>query len=78
MAGKFLIMRSRDIDTLRQKAEERSPRLEEARLMIQEGEIEVGMAKKEFYPNFMVQVEKGSKALFPDMYEFMVGVEIPL
>ncbi|OGD20549.1 MAG: hypothetical protein A2W03_07790 [Candidatus Aminicenantes bacterium RBG_16_63_16] len=67
-----------DLDTLRQKAEEKSPRLEEARLMIQEGETEVKMAKKEFYPNFMVQVGKGFKGRLPDMYEVMVGVEIPL
>jgi cobalt-zinc-cadmium efflux system outer membrane protein len=67
-----------DLDTLRQKAEEKSPRLEEARLMIKEGETEVEMAKKEFYPNFMVQVGKGFKGPIPDMYEFMVGVEIPL
>ena len=46
--------------------------------MIKEGETEVEMAKKEFYPNFMVQVGKGFKGPIPDMYEFMVGVEIPL
>jgi len=67
-----------DLNTLRQKAEEKSPRLEEARLMIKEGETEVKMAKKEFLPNFMVQVGKGFKGPLPDMYEFMVGVEIPL
>jgi len=67
-----------DLDTLRQKAEEKSPRLEEARLMIEEGETEVKMARKEFLPNFMVQVGKGFKGPLPDMYEFMVGVEIPL
>jgi outer membrane protein TolC len=67
-----------DLDTLRQKAEEKSPRLEEARLMIKEGETEVKMARKEFLPNFMVQVGKGFKGPLPDMYEFMVGVEIPL
>ena len=67
-----------DLETLSQKAEENSPRLLGARLMIEQGEIEVRMAKKEFYPNFMVQVGKGFKGPIPDMYEFMVGVEIPL
>jgi outer membrane protein TolC len=67
-----------DLETLSKKAEENSPRLQGARLMIEQGEIEVKMAKKEFYPNFMVQVGKGFKGPIPDMYEFMVGVEIPL
>jgi len=69
---------SADLDALRLKAEEKSPRLEVARLMIQEGETEVKMARKEFLPNFMVQVGKGFKGPLPDMYEIMVGVEIPL
>jgi outer membrane protein, heavy metal efflux system len=67
-----------DLETLSKKAEENSPRLQEARLMIEQGEIEVQMAKKEFYPNFMVELGKGFKGPIPDMYEFMVGVEIPL
>ena len=67
-----------DLETMSKKAEENSPRLQGARLMIEQGEIEVKMAKKEFYPNFMVQVGKGFKGPIPDMYEFMVGVEIPL
>ena len=66
------------LDTLRQKAEERSPRLQGARLMVEEGETEVKMARKEFFPNFMIQVGKGFKGKLPDMYEAMVGVEIPL
>ena len=43
--------------------------------MILEGETEVKMARKEFLPNFMVQVGKGFKGPLPDMYEIMVGVE---
>jgi outer membrane protein TolC len=66
------------LDTLRQKAEEGSPRLQGARLMIEEGETEVKMARKEYYPNFMIQLGKGFKGQLPDMYELMVGVEIPL
>jgi outer membrane protein TolC len=66
------------LDALRKKAEERSPRLQAARLMVEEGETEVKMAKKEFYPNFMIQVGKGFKGRLSDMYEAMVGVEIPL
>lgn len=69
---------SADLDTLRKLTEEKSPLLQGARLMIEEGETEVKMARKEFYPNFMVQVGKGFKGPLPDMYEVMVGVEIPL
>jgi cobalt-zinc-cadmium efflux system outer membrane protein len=66
------------LDTLRQKAEEISPRLQGARLMVQEGETGVEMAKKEFYPNFMIQLGTGLRGQLPDMYEAMIGVEIPL
>jgi outer membrane protein TolC len=69
---------SAGLDTLRRKAEEESPRLRGARLMVEEGETEVRMARKEYYPNFMVQLGKGFKGQLPDMYEVMVGVEIPL
>lgn len=55
-----------------------SPLLKTAGIMIEEGEREVEMAKKEFYPNFMIQVGKDFKGPLPDMYEIMVGVEIPL
>jgi len=66
------------LDTLRQKAEERSPQLQGARLMVKEGETEVRMARKEYYPNFMIQLGTGLRGDLPDMYEIMVGVEIPL
>jgi len=46
--------------------------------MIEESDQEVKMAGKEFYPNFMITAGKGFKGALPDMYEFMVGIEIPL
>jgi len=67
-----------DLDSLQAAARDKSPLLKSAQLMIEEGETEVRMARKEYYPNFMVQVGKGFKGQFPDMYEIMVGVEIPL
>jgi outer membrane protein TolC len=67
-----------DLNTLQEQAQAKSPVLKEAQLMIDQGEIEVKMAKKEYYPNFMIQVGKGFKGALPDMYEVMVGVEVPL
>jgi cobalt-zinc-cadmium efflux system outer membrane protein len=46
--------------------------------MIRENSLGVDMAKKEYYPNFMVQAGKEFKGALPDMYEFMIGIEIPL
>jgi len=67
-----------DLGSLQAAALEKSPLLKASQLMIEEGETEVKMAKKEFYPNFMIQLGKGFKGQLPDMYEAMVGVEIPL
>ena len=67
-----------DLGSLQAAALEKSPLLRASQLTIEEGETEVKMAKKEFYPNFMIQLGKGFKGQFPDMYEAMVGVEIPL
>jgi len=67
-----------DLSSLQAAALAKSPLLRASQLMIEEGETEVKMAKKEFYPNFMIQLGKGFKGQFPDMYEAMVGVEIPL
>ena len=67
-----------DLNTLQEQARAKSPVLKEAQLMVDQGEIEVKMAKKEYYPNFMIQAGKGFKGALPDMYEVMVGVEVPL
>jgi outer membrane protein TolC len=67
-----------DLGSLQSAAQDKYPLLKAAQLMIEEGETEVRMARKEYYPNFMVQVGKGFKGALPDMYEVMVGVEIPL
>ncbi len=57
---------------------EKSPKLKEAELMIEEQELEVRLSRREFLPNFMIQVGKEFKGPFKDMYEVMIGVEIPL
>lgn len=67
-----------NLDDLISRAEQNSPTLKEAELMIEESAKEVALARKELYPNFMIQVGKEFKGPFKDMYEVMVGVEIPL
>lgn len=67
-----------DLETLKDQAQKNSPALRSAELMIGENSLGVDMAKKEFYPNFMVQAGKEFKGIFPDMYEVMIGVEIPI
>lgn len=66
------------LEDLISHAEQNSPTLKEAELMIEENSREVALARKEIYPNFMIQVGKEFKGHFKDMYEVMVGVEIPL
>jgi len=66
------------MDELSQTASEKSPLLKGAELMVEESSAEVKMAKKEFYPNFMIQAGKDFRGAFKDMYEVMIGVEIPL
>jgi len=67
-----------DLGSLQASALEKSPLLKASQLMIEEGETEVEMAKKEFYPNFMIQLGMEFRGDLPDMYEAMIGVEIPL
>ena len=67
-----------DRETLERQAEKSSPLLKNADLGVGEGETEVSLAKKGLYPNFMVQVGRGFRGALPDIYEVMVGVEIPL
>lgn len=59
-------------------AAQNSPRLLEARLMVEEQEKEVKLSRREFWPDLMVQVGKAFKGRFKDMYEVMVGVEVPI
>lgn len=66
------------IEFLYAEAGKNSPLLKEMELMVEEMSAEVEMAKKEFYPNFMIQAGKDFKGPFKDMYEVMVGIEIPL
>jgi cobalt-zinc-cadmium efflux system outer membrane protein len=66
------------LNELLKEATKNSPLLKEAELMVEENETEVKMAKKEFFPNFMVQAGKDFKGPLKDMYEVMVSLEIPL
>ncbi len=67
-----------DLPQLEQATRENSPLLKEKELMVEEESLAVKMAQKEFYPDFMIQGGKEFKGPFKDMYEVMVGVEIPL
>ncbi|MEW6456706.1 MAG: TolC family protein [Acidobacteriota bacterium] len=67
-----------ELNKLYEEAMKKSPVLREAELIIDENFNEVELAKKEFYPNFMVQGGKDFKGPFKDMYEIMVGIEVPL
>jgi outer membrane protein TolC len=67
-----------ELGPLGEAARRDSPLLRSAGLMVEEGEQEVELAQKEFYPNFMIQAGKDFKGRLPDMYEIMVGVEVPL
>lgn len=68
----------KELSELSEAAMKNSPVLKEAELMIEQGMSEVDLAKKEFRPNFMVQAGKDFKGPFKDMYEVMVGIEVPL
>lgn len=67
-----------ELTELFEEAKKNSPLLKEAELAVEENETEVKMAKKEFFPNIMVQAGKEFKGPLKDMYEIMVSFEIPL
>jgi cobalt-zinc-cadmium efflux system outer membrane protein len=67
-----------ELEALKVEARKNSPDLRSGELMIKENSLGVDMAKKEYYPNFMLQAGKEFKGALPDMYEVMIGVEIPL
>lgn len=66
------------LQDIQKLAAENSPMVKEADLMVQEGSKMVELSKKERYPNFVVEGGWDYKGKLPDMYEVMVGVEIPL
>jgi len=67
-----------DLKEIQEEAIKNSPVLRSADLMIKENSLGVSLAKKEFYPNFMLQAGKDFKGPLPDMYEVMISVEIPV
>lgn len=66
------------LEELFKAAKAHSPKLKEAKIMIEEKEKEVELSRREFLPNFMIQVGKDFKGPFRDMYEIMVGIEVPI
>ncbi len=66
------------LQDIQKLAAENSPMVKEAALMVAEGSKMVDLSKKERYPNFVVEGGWNFKGKLPDMYEVMVGVEIPL
>jgi len=66
------------LEELRKAAEENSPMVKEAALMVEEGGKMVAFARKELSPNFVVGAGWEFKGRLPSMYEVMVGFEIPL
>jgi len=66
------------LEELRKAADENSPMVKEAALMVEEGGKMVAFARKELSPNFVVGAGWEFKGQLPSMYEVMVGFEIPL
>ena len=66
------------LEALRKAAEENSPMVKEASLMVEEGGKMIAFARKELSPNFVVGAGWEFKGRLPSMYEVMVGFEIPL
>jgi len=66
------------LEELRKAADENSPMVKEAALMVEEGGKMVAFARKELSPNFVVGAGWEFKGRLPSMYEVMVGFEIPL
>lgn len=69
---------SLSLEELLTEAQKNSPKLKEAQLMVEEQTKGVELSRREFFPNFMIQVGKEFKGPFKDMYEVMVGIEVPL
>jgi outer membrane protein TolC len=66
------------LEELKKAADENSPMVKEAALMVEEGGKMVAFARKELSPNFVVGAGWEFKGRLPSMYEVMVGFEIPL
>ena len=66
------------LEELKKAANENSPLVKEAALMVEEGGKMIAFARKELSPNFVVGAGWEFKGRLPSMYEVMVGFEIPL
>ncbi len=66
------------LDQLEETLIRLSPVLKEAEKNTETKEKEIEMAKKNFYPDFKVKAGWEYKGKLTDMYEFMVGMEIPI
>lgn len=63
---------------LRAKVLEASPMVREAKLMTQENEKMIAMARKEFFPDIRITAGWEYKGALTDMFKAMIGLEIPL
>jgi cobalt-zinc-cadmium efflux system outer membrane protein len=66
------------LEEIKKAAEENSPMVKDASLMVEEGGKMIALARKELSPNFVVGAGWEFKGRLPSMYEVMVGFEIPL
>ena len=66
------------LEDIKSAAQENSPMLKEASLMVEEGGKMVDLAKKELLPNFVIEGGWEYKGKLPSMYEITIGVEVPL
>ncbi len=66
------------LEQVQEAALKNSPAIKKAGYALEESKLAVALARKEFLPNFMVQVGKVFRGILPDMYEAMIGVEIPV
>ncbi|MGQ9619086.1 MAG: TolC family protein [Candidatus Aminicenantia bacterium] len=73
----FYGLKNIELNKLYEEAK-KSPFFKSVELIIDEHLKRVEFSKKEFYPNIMIQAGKEFKGYFRDMYEIMIGLEIPI
>ena len=66
------------LEHLNQLALQKAPQLEERKKLIEQNQVSVSLAKKEYYPDLSISGGFFSRGDLRDMWEVMVGVSIPL
>ncbi|MCR4438311.1 MAG: TolC family protein [bacterium] len=67
-----------DAPELLARAQEKNPRLRRTELQAEKAAVEENLARINFLPDFMIRAGRMFRGRFGDVYEAMVGVEIPL